>query len=121
MFSLSSLPRLLLADWETIQEHTNQALLLRTEETPASWLKSEQSRTTPCKENLMRNIERKIKMMVAASMLLVGGFAYSQMAGQAAQPSQQAQPPAAASPAGPSNEVQDALKQISTELNLTED
>ena len=76
----------------------------------------------------MRNIERKIKMMIAASMLLVGGLAYAQMTGQSGQqPGQQApsgqqtQPPGAASQASPSNEVQDALTQISTQLNLTED
>lgn len=74
----------------------------------------------------MSNIERKIKLMIAASMLLVSGIAYSQMSGQSgqqmppSQPSQQAQPPAA-SQATPSNEVQDALTRISTELNLTED
>jgi periplasmic protein CpxP/Spy len=66
----------------------------------------------------MRNIERKLKMMIAASMLLASGFAYSQMAGQSGQ---QTQPPGAASQATPSNEVQDALTRISTELNLSED
>jgi periplasmic protein CpxP/Spy len=69
--------------------------------------------------------------MIAASMLLASGFAYSQMAGQSGQqqtqPGQQTQsgqqtpPPGAASQATPSNEVQDALRQISTELNLTDD
>jgi Spy/CpxP family protein refolding chaperone len=71
----------------------------------------------------MSNIERKIKLMIAASMLLVSGIAYSQMSGQSGQqmpPSQPSQPPAT-SQATPSNEVQDALTRISTELNLTED
>ena len=66
----------------------------------------------------MRNIEQKIKMMIAASMLLASGFAYSQMPGQSGQ---QTQPPGAASQATPSNEVQDAMTRISAELNLTED
>jgi Spy/CpxP family protein refolding chaperone len=66
----------------------------------------------------MRNIEQTIRMMIAASVLLASGFAYSQMPSQSGQ---QTQPPAAAAPAGPSNEVQDALTQISTQLNLTED
>jgi hypothetical protein len=66
----------------------------------------------------MSNIERIIKMMIAASILLVSGFAYSQMTGQSGQ---QQQPPGATSQATPSNEVQDALTRISTELNLTED
>jgi len=69
------------------------------------------------------NIERIIKTVIAASVLLVSGFVYSQSAaGQAGQEAQQA---GAASQAAPSDEaraqVQEALTRISTELNLTDD
>jgi Spy/CpxP family protein refolding chaperone len=60
------------------------------------------------------NIGLKIKLMIVASMLLFGGLAYSQ-AGH------EAQQPGAASQATPSNEVQDALNRLGTELNLTEE
>src|SRR4051794_16229737 len=70
------------------------------------------------KENSMSKMERKTKMMIAAAMLLISGFVYSQTAGQTGQ---QAQQPGTASQASPSNEVQNALKQIGTALNLTED
>jgi hypothetical protein len=70
------------------------------------------------------NIERTIKIMIAASAILVSGFAYSQStADQAGQEAQQAG--AASQAAAPSDEaraqLQDALTRISTELNLTDD